>query len=46
MTTLESEITELREQLSRAKGVNDAIWENVVQKVLNGKGKEVSEVRG
>jgi pre-rRNA-processing protein IPI3 len=46
VTTLESEITELREQLSRAKGVNDAIWENVVQKVLNGKGKEVSEVRG
>ena len=25
----------LREQLGRAKGLNDAMWEGVVQKVLN-----------
>jgi pre-rRNA-processing protein IPI3 len=26
----------LKEQLGKAKGVNDAMWENVVQKVLKG----------
>jgi pre-rRNA-processing protein IPI3 len=46
ITSLESEITELREQLSKAKGVNDVMWENVVQKVLGveSKSKEKGHV--
>ncbi|KAI6001068.1 WD40-repeat-containing domain protein [Pisolithus orientalis] len=39
---LEEEVQQLREQLSRAKGVNDAMWETVVQKLLSqGKHKEL-----
>lgn len=39
---LEEEAQQLREQLSRAKGVNDAMWETVVQKLLSqGKHKEL-----
>ena len=30
---------QLREQLGKAKGVNDAIWQGVVQKVLKGNGQ-------
>ena len=33
---LEAEVEQLREQLGKAKGVNDAIWQIVVQKVLKG----------
>ncbi|KAI6122663.1 WD40-repeat-containing domain protein [Pisolithus croceorrhizus] len=41
---LEEEVQQLREQLSRAKGVNDAMWEAVVQKLLSqGKHKELFE---
>ncbi|KAJ6624937.1 WD40 repeat-like protein [Mycena sp. CBHHK59/15] len=36
---LETEVLRLREQLGKAKGLNDAMWENVVQKVV-GQGKE------
>lgn len=36
MIALESEIDELKEQLRKAKGLNDVMWENVVQKVLKG----------
>jgi len=36
---LETEVGRLREQLSKAKGLNDVIWETVVQKVV-GQGKE------
>jgi pre-rRNA-processing protein IPI3 len=32
---LEGEVSKLKEQLGRAKGLNDAMWEDVVQKVLN-----------
>ena len=35
VSELEGEVTKLREQLGRAKGLNDAMWEGVVQKVLN-----------
>ncbi|KAF8637643.1 hypothetical protein AX17_002711 [Amanita inopinata Kibby_2008] len=31
---LENEVDELKAQLGRAKGVNDAMWDNVVQKVM------------
>lgn len=31
---LEGEVARLREQLGRAKGVNDAMWEVVVRKVV------------
>ncbi|KAJ6496765.1 WD40 repeat-like protein [Mycena vulgaris] len=36
---LETEVARLREQLGKAKGVNDVMWETVVQKVV-GQGKE------
>ncbi|KAN0088557.1 WD40-repeat-containing domain protein [Tylopilus felleus] len=36
---LEAEVEQLREQLGKAKGVNDAIWQGVVQKVLKGNGQ-------
>ena len=34
VTSLEAEVSELREQLKKAKGVNDVMWETVVQKVI------------
>ncbi|KAJ7880351.1 WD40 repeat-like protein [Mycena olivaceomarginata] len=38
---LETEVARLREQLGKAKGVNDIMWETVVQKVVShGKEKE------
>lgn len=41
VTELEGEVTRLREQLGKAKGVNDAMWESVVQRlVAEGKEKE------
>ncbi|KAJ7623486.1 WD40 repeat-like protein [Roridomyces roridus] len=39
---LESEVGRLREQLAKAKGVNDVMWETVVQKVV-GQNKEKEE---
>ncbi|KAF8449110.1 WD40-repeat-containing domain protein [Boletus edulis BED1] len=33
---LEAEVEQLKEQLGKAKGVNDAIWQVVVQKALKG----------
>ncbi|TFY82053.1 hypothetical protein EWM64_g1959 [Hericium alpestre] len=35
VTELEDEVVRLREQLGRAKGVNDAMWDGVVQRVLS-----------
>ena len=32
---LEEEVQQLRDQLVKAKGVNDAMWEVVVQKLLS-----------
>jgi pre-rRNA-processing protein IPI3 len=41
VTSLEAEVSELRQQLGRAKGVNDVMWETVVQKVIpHANGKE------
>lgn len=34
VTSLEAEVSHLREQLGKAKGVNDVMWETVVQKVI------------
>lgn len=34
VTDLESEIVQLREQLGKAKGVNDMMWDNIVQKMV------------
>lgn len=34
VTSLEAEVFELREQLKKAKGINDVMWETVVQKVI------------
>ena len=37
---LESEVFKLREQLGKAKGINDTMWETVVHRMVNeGKGK-------
>lgn len=34
MSELEAEVTQLREQLGKAKGINDTMWETVVQKMV------------
>lgn len=34
VSELESEVARLREQLGRAKGINDTMWETVVQRVV------------
>ena len=40
VTELEGEVARLREQLGKAKGINDTMWETVVHKLMNeGKGK-------
>jgi pre-rRNA-processing protein IPI3 len=33
-------VARLREQLGKAKGVNDVMWETVVQKVIHGHDKK------
>jgi len=38
ISDLEAEVGQLREQLGQAKGINNAMWETVVQKVV-GQGK-------
>jgi pre-rRNA-processing protein IPI3 len=43
VTSLEAEVSQLREQLGKAKGVNDVMWETVVQKVI-ASGKEKKAV--
>ena len=34
VSELEDEVTRLRAQLAKAKSVNDAMWENIVQRVI------------
>ena len=34
VTELESEVARLREQLGKAKGINDTMWETVVQRMV------------
>ncbi|KAI0367031.1 WD40 repeat-like protein [Pilatotrama ljubarskyi] len=34
VSELESEVTRLREQLGKAKGINDVMWETVVQRIV------------
>ena len=36
VSDLESEVTKLKEQLGKAKSINDTMWETVVQKVVVG----------
>ncbi|GJJ06115.1 hypothetical protein Clacol_000304 [Clathrus columnatus] len=36
LSELEVEVTKLRDELATAKGLNDDMWENIVQKVLAG----------
>lgn len=43
---LEAEVEQLKEQLGKAKGVNDAIWQIVVQKVLKGGSNPQSGLEG
>ncbi|OJA14772.1 hypothetical protein AZE42_09211 [Rhizopogon vesiculosus] len=43
VTELEAEMKTLREQLEKAMGINDAMWETVMQKVMvHGEGWNVS----
>ncbi|KAI8985548.1 WD40 repeat-like protein [Trametes punicea] len=40
LSELESEVTRLREQLGKAKGINDVMWETIVQRIVSeGKGR-------
>ena len=39
VTELESEVARLKEQLGKAKGINDVMWETVVQRLV-AEGKE------
>jgi pre-rRNA-processing protein IPI3 len=44
---LESEIQQIKAQLGKAKGINDAMWDNVVQRVIfNEKVSQSSEQVG
>ena len=52
---LEGEVAQLREQLGKAKGMNDAMWEAVVKQIVdekkggtaaNGRGEEDAEEGG
>ena len=43
VSELESEVAKLKEQLGKAKGINDTIWETVVQKVVAGSRDKVRE---
>lgn len=42
VSELESEVEKLREQLGKAKGVNDAMWDTVVHRLIN----QVKETEG
>lgn len=44
VSELEEEVQQLRDQLVKAKGVNDAMWETVVQKLLS-QGKQNQEAQ-
>ncbi|KAI9064113.1 WD40 repeat-like protein [Trametes sanguinea] len=47
VSELESEVTRLREQLGKAKGINDVMWETVVQRIVSeGKEKEQEKKQG
>ena len=45
VTELESEVVRLREQLGKAKGINDAMWESVVQRLV-AEDKEKEQQKG
>ena len=40
VTELESEVVKLRDQLGKAKGVNDMMWETIVQQLVPQGSKE------
>ncbi|KAI0352337.1 WD40 repeat-like protein [Trametes cingulata] len=45
VSELESEVTRLREQLGKAKGINDVMWETVVQRIV-AEGREKGQEKG
>ena len=45
VTELEGEVAKLREQLGKAKGINDVMWETVVQRLV-AEGKEKKHESG
>lgn len=44
ITELENEIQQVKAQLGKAKGINDAMWDNVVQRIILN--DEVSQSNG
>lgn len=46
VSELESEMEILREQLSKAKGVNDSMWDIVVQRLIKPSNSEPNEKDG
>lgn len=36
ISELEAQVAQLKEQLGKAKGINDAMWDSVVQHVMTG----------
>jgi len=45
VSELENEVGRLRDQLGKAKGINDVMWETVVQQLVpNGKKENTDEV--
>ncbi|KAI0331448.1 WD40 repeat-like protein [Cubamyces sp. BRFM 1775] len=45
VSELEGEVSRLREQLNKAKGINDVMWESVVQRIV-AEGKEKGQEKG
>lgn len=43
VSELETEVAMLRNQLGQAKGVNNLMWETVVQKVVHGQSKSAGD---
>jgi len=44
VTELESEVAKLRDQLGKAKGVNDVMWETIVQQIVPQSGKAREQI--
>lgn len=40
---LEAEVMQLKEQLGKAKSLNDAMWDSVVQQLVNREGRSEAE---
>jgi pre-rRNA-processing protein IPI3 len=41
---LEAQVSQLREQLGKAKSINDTMWDSVVQRMMNGENEKQKQV--